>query len=206
MDRSGTSRNKARKSGRFEHLAEQLRGEGASEATITKEIAKQTAGRDADLERNTQAQREHEHHIDKVLEPQRRRLLDAEEPHQIDRDQEVNRSTDERSPRTAEPDSGRDHVAEQAENATRDPYIEQAIQEARDGQQDRLTRTRFTARAGTPRARRGPRSSKPNQDGRDPYIEQAIQEARERQESWERGIDPDRDNDRGYAAYLDMPR
>jgi conjugative relaxase-like TrwC/TraI family protein len=34
---------------------------------------------------------------------------------------------------------------------------------------------------------------------RDPYIEQAIQEARERQESWERGIDPDRDNDRGFG-------
>ena len=33
----------------------------------------------------------------------------------------------------------------------------------------------------------------------DPYIEQAIQEARERQESWERGIDPDRDNDRGFG-------
>lgn len=34
--------------------------------------------------------------------------------------------------------------------------------------------------------------------GRDPYIEQAIQQARERQQSWDRGIDPDRDNDRGF--------
>ena len=30
---------------------------------------------------------------------------------------------------------------------------------------------------------------------RDPYIERAIHEARDRQDSWERGIDPDRDND-----------
>jgi conjugative relaxase-like TrwC/TraI family protein len=33
---------------------------------------------------------------------------------------------------------------------------------------------------------------------RDPYIEQAIQEERERQQAWERGIDPDRENDRGF--------
>jgi hypothetical protein len=30
-----------------------------------------------------------------------------------------------------------------------------------------------------------------------PYIEQAIQEAQDRQQAWENGIDPDRDNDRG---------
>jgi hypothetical protein len=32
--------------------------------------------------------------------------------------------------------------------------------------------------------------------GRDTYIKQAIQEARERQEAWERGVGPERDNDR----------
>jgi hypothetical protein len=67
------------------HLAEHLRcNEGASEATITKEIAKQTAGHEADLERNTQAQAEHERHIDKVLHQQRQRLLDEEQ--RLDRD------------------------------------------------------------------------------------------------------------------------
>jgi conjugative relaxase-like TrwC/TraI family protein len=35
--------------------------------------------------------------------------------------------------------------------------------------------------------------------GRDPYIEQVLQEARDRQQAWEQGIDPDRDNDRGYG-------
>jgi conjugative relaxase-like TrwC/TraI family protein len=34
---------------------------------------------------------------------------------------------------------------------------------------------------------------------RDPYIEQAIQDAQDRQQAWEQGIDPDRDNDRGYG-------
>ena len=42
-------------------------------------------------------------------------------------------------------------------------------------------------------------SAQPEPD-RDPYIEQAIQEARERQEAWERGIEPERENDRGYAV------
>jgi hypothetical protein len=41
---------------------------------------------------------------------------------------------------------------------------------------------------------------------RDHYIEQAIQEAKERQESRERGIDPDRDNDRGLGIEWTEPR
>jgi hypothetical protein len=35
--------------------------------------------------------------------------------------------------------------------------------------------------------------------GRDPYIDQAIQEQQEHQQAWEHGIDPDRDNDRGFG-------
>ncbi len=31
-----------------------------------------------------------------------------------------------------------------------------------------------------------------------PYIEQAIQEAQDRQQAWEHGIEPDRENDRGF--------
>ncbi|HEY5045208.1 MAG TPA: MobF family relaxase [Solirubrobacteraceae bacterium] len=34
---------------------------------------------------------------------------------------------------------------------------------------------------------------------RDPYIEQAIQREQERQQAWEQGIDPARDNNRGYG-------
>jgi hypothetical protein len=35
--------------------------------------------------------------------------------------------------------------------------------------------------------------------GRDPYIDQAIQEAQDRQQEMERGIEQDRDNDRGFG-------
>jgi conjugative relaxase-like TrwC/TraI family protein len=84
VDRSGDVGEQAREVEAIEHLAEHLRNEGASEATITQEIAKQTAGREADLERNTQAQAEHERYIDKVLEQQRQRLLDEEQ--HLDRD------------------------------------------------------------------------------------------------------------------------
>jgi conjugative relaxase-like TrwC/TraI family protein len=138
VDRSSDAREQAREIAAIEHLAEYLRGEGASEATITKEIAKETAGREADLERNTQAQAEHERYIDKVLERQRKRLL-TEEQNQINHQRDT----------ATEPP---DHTPP-AQNADRDPYIEQAIQDAQD-----------------------------------------------RQQAWENGIDPDHDNDRGYAA------
>ena len=39
----------------------------------------------------------------------------------------------------------------------------------------------------------------PDRADRDPLIEQAIQAERDRQENWERDIDSDRDNDRGYG-------
>ncbi len=42
-------------------------------------------------------------------------------------------------------------------------------------------------------------NSQAQNTGRDPYIEQVIQEARDRQQAWEQGIEPDRDNDRGYG-------
>jgi conjugative relaxase-like TrwC/TraI family protein len=135
VDRSGDIDEQGQEVAAVEHLAEYMRGEGASEATITKEIAKETAGREADLERNTQASREHERHIDKILEQQRQRLLDEEQ-------NQINHQPD----ATTEP---QDHAA-QAKDADRDPYVEQAIQEAQD-----------------------------------------------RQQAWENGIDPDRDNDRG---------
>jgi conjugative relaxase-like TrwC/TraI family protein len=149
VDRSGDVSEQAREIQAIENLAEQLRGEGAGEATITKEIAKQTAGREADLERNTQAQAEHERYIDKLLEQQRQRLLDAEAPREIDRHRDTERDPD----------------TKQVEQASREP--------------EQVERT-----------------EKPE---RDPYIEQAIQQARDRQQAWEQGIDPDRDNDRGYG-------
>jgi conjugative relaxase-like TrwC/TraI family protein len=137
VDNSGDINEQAQEAAAIEQMAESLRNEGASEATITQEIAKQTAGREADLERNTQAQAEHERYIDKLLEQQRKRLL-AAELHQINH-----------QPDTAT--APQDHTAP-AKNPDRDPYIEEAIQQAR-----------------------------------------------ERQQAWEQGIDPDRDNDRGFG-------
>ncbi|HEY5344372.1 MAG TPA: AAA family ATPase [Solirubrobacteraceae bacterium] len=136
VDRSGDVNEQAQEASAIEHLAEYLRGEGASEATITQEIAKQTAGREADLERNTKAQREHERYIDKVLEQQRKRLLAAEQ-NQINHQRDTATEPQDRAAPATDPD-------------------------------------------------------------RDPYIEQAIQAAQERQQAWENGIDPNRDNDRGF--------
>jgi conjugative relaxase-like TrwC/TraI family protein len=82
VDRSGYVAEQAREVEAIEHLAERLRNQGAGEATITKEIA----GREAQLERNTQAQAEHERYIDQVLQQQRQRLLDEEQ--QLDRNRD----------------------------------------------------------------------------------------------------------------------
>ena len=184
VDRSGDVNEQAREVEAIEHLAEQLRAEGASEETITKEIAKQTEGRDAGLERNTQAQREHERHIDKVLNEQRQRLLDEEQRH-IDRDkaqlQEANA-----------PETDRERQPEQTTQLEPDePYIDRddpQLQEPSAPQADREHD-----------AGRDRHTDQDKEPTRDPYIEQAIQEAKERQESWERGIHPDHDNDRGFG-------
>ena len=105
VDRNGDVDEQAKEIQAIEHLAESMRNEGASEDTITQQIAKLTAGHEHDLQPHTQALNEHARHIDKVLEQQRQRLLDEE------------------------------HGIDQAKDAGRDPYIEQAIQQERDRQQ-----------------------------------------------------------------------
>jgi AAA domain/TrwC relaxase len=169
VDRSGNAGEQAREAEAIEHLAEQLRAEGATEATVTKEIAKQTAGRAADVERNTQAQAEHERHIDKILRKQRQRLLASEITREIDRDRDAGRDRDAEQAKDADPkQAGRDAApehAEQAEQAGRDPEQAERAEKAE----------------------------------RDPYIEQAIRAARDRQQAWEQGIDQDRANDRGFG-------
>ena len=129
---------------------------------------------------------------------QRQRLLDSEQPRAIDPEHDPERAADERPAPTAEPTDGRDPNAEQAEKTTRDPYIDQAIQEARERQQDHEPE-RESQHEPPHLERDEPTIEQAQEDARDPYIEQAIQEARERQESWDRGIDPDRDNDRGFG-------
>jgi conjugative relaxase-like TrwC/TraI family protein len=106
VDRSGDVNEQAEEVQAIEDLAESMRSQGASEETITQEIAKLTAGSEHDLQPHTQALNEHGRYIDQVLEQQRQRLLDEEQQH-----------------------------IEHAKDTGRDPYIEQAIQEERDSQQ-----------------------------------------------------------------------
>jgi conjugative relaxase-like TrwC/TraI family protein len=118
VDRSGDVNEQAEEIQAIEDLAESMRNQGASEETITKEIAELTAGSEHDLQPHTQALTEHERYIDQVLEQQRQRLLDEEQ--QLARDQDNDRQ---------------EHQPDQAQDSGRDPYIEQAIQEERDRQQ-----------------------------------------------------------------------
>ena len=119
VDRNGDVNEQAQEIQAIEDLAESMRNQGASEETITQEIAKLTAGSEHDLQPHTQALNEHERYIDKVLEQQRQRLLDEEQ--QLDRDQDNDPERQQHEPAQLEP-------------SQRDPYIEQAIQEERDRQ------------------------------------------------------------------------
>jgi hypothetical protein len=205
VDRSGDVNEQAEEVQAIEDLAESMRNQGASEETITQQIAKQTAGREADLERNTRAQREHERYVDKVLEQQRGRLLDEEQRHTEqakDADRDPDRTTGDRPSPIAEPD------------ADRDPYIEAAIQQERDRQQawerdtepdinnDRQLDQPTEPKSGERSVDqdKGPEREvdRPKGPERDP-IQQAIEAERDRQENWERGIDSDRENDRGFG-------
>jgi conjugative relaxase-like TrwC/TraI family protein len=121
VDHTGDVNEQAEEVQVIEDLAESMRNEGASEETITQEIAKLTAGREADLQPHTQALTQHARYIDQVLEQQRQRLLDEEQQHihnaqKPDRESEPNQQA-------------------QLEPGQRDSYIEQAIQEERDRQQ-----------------------------------------------------------------------
>jgi conjugative relaxase-like TrwC/TraI family protein len=120
VDRNGNATEQAKEIAAIEHLAQQLRGEGANETTITKQLAKLTAGREAVLERNTKAQREHERHIDKILKQQRQQIRGEEHQHNNQGNTQPQAAT------TPETDRQQQH----------DPYIEQAIQDARDRQQN----------------------------------------------------------------------
>jgi ATP-dependent exoDNAse (exonuclease V) alpha subunit len=117
VDRSGDVNEQAEEIQAIEDLAESMRNQGASEETITQEIAKMTAGSEHELQPHTQALNEHERYIDQVLEQQRQQLLD--EDHQLARDQ----------------DNDPNRQPNQAQHSGRDPYIEQAIQQERDRQQ-----------------------------------------------------------------------
>ena len=117
VDRSGDVNEQAQEIQVIEDLAQSMRNQGASEETITQEIAKLTAGSEHDLQPHTQALTQHARYIDQVLEQQRQRLLD-EEQHQL----ELRQGND------------RDRQPER-QPVERDPYIEQALQQEQERQQ-----------------------------------------------------------------------
>jgi conjugative relaxase-like TrwC/TraI family protein len=121
VDRSGDVNEQAEEVQAIEDLAELMRTQGASEETITQEIAELTAGSEADLQPHTQALNEHGRYIDQVLEQQRQRLLDEDQ--QLARDQHNDRDRQQHQPAQLEP-------------GEHDPYIQQAIQEEQDRQQE----------------------------------------------------------------------
>jgi conjugative relaxase-like TrwC/TraI family protein len=120
VDHNGDVNEQAEEIQAIEDLAESMRNQGASEETITKEIAELTARSEHDLQPHTQALTEHERYIDKVLDQQRQRLLDEEQQH-------IYAQEPDREPQQ--------HQLSQLDRGERDPYIEQAIQEERDRQQ-----------------------------------------------------------------------
>ena len=121
----------------IERRAELMRDQGADEATIVKQIAQEGSDPDAKWTRTNQQEQGAVREIGNIIEEMRQRQLDWDRQAQLDRDRDT------------------------------------------DGDPDRD-------------------ADQPQQADRDPWIEQAIQQEQERQQAWEQGIDPDRDNGRGF--------
>jgi conjugative relaxase-like TrwC/TraI family protein len=179
VDRTGNVNEKAREVEAIEKLAEHLRGQGADEATITKAIAKQTAGPEAALERNTKVQRDHEKHIEKILDKQRKRLIDHELA--LDRNRDLYPTAD-RSPEIERESTGPraeiDRPAEIAQPTANRPSAND------NPEADRMVEP--------------PSPVDPADDSKQ-EIQAAIEVEHERQQNWERGIEPDNDLDRGFG-------
>jgi conjugative relaxase-like TrwC/TraI family protein len=179
VDRTGDLNEKAREVETIEKLAEHLRGQGADEATITKAIAKQTAGPEAALERNTKVQRDHQKHIEKILNKQRKRLIDQELA--LDRNRDLYPPAD-RSPAVEGESTGPraeiDRPAEIAHPSANRPSAND------NPEADRTVE---------------PPAPVDPADDRKQEIQAAIEAEQERQQNWERGIEPDNDLDRGFG-------
>jgi hypothetical protein len=131
-----------------------MRREGADEITIIKQIAQEDSDPDTKWTRPTQDKQRYEREIAEIVKKQQQRQLDQEQ-------QQADREPQHSQPAQREP--GEQNI-DKAHDATHDPSTEQA-----------------------------------EHADRDPYIEQAIQDAQDRQQAWEQGIDPDRDNDRSFG-------
>ena len=84
------------------------------------------------------------------------------------------------------------HVIEQSQ--AREPVT---TQEANTPQADREGQPDQPAQPEPPGSDTA--NSQAKDTDRDPYIDQVIQEAQDRQQAWEQGTEPDRDNDRGFG-------
>jgi hypothetical protein len=202
----------------IERQALLMRDQGVDEATIVKEIAQEHSNPDATGTRTTQDKRRYEREIADVVEKQQQRRLDEElHSHQaLDRDGEPHRDVD--RPRDADRDD--QQGSHQASGRGEEPDIELREVDLRDlfqPQRDRLRdwegsidqdhQVNQADKADhhdrdIDQPQGGDRHNDPSTD-RDPYIEQAIQEERDRQQAWDQGIDPDRDNDRDMGFEID---
>jgi conjugative relaxase-like TrwC/TraI family protein len=132
----------------IERRAELMRREGADEITIVKQIAQEDSDPDTKWTRPTQDTQKYAREIAEILKKQRQRQLDRAQQ-QNNREPQHDQPAQREQPAQLGPDG---HSIDKAEDTDRDPYIEQAIQDAQD-----------------------------------------------RQQAWENGINPDRDNDRGFG-------
>jgi hypothetical protein len=192
-----------------------MRNQGASHDEFLGEVAKRYQGPEAKkllAEDDHEKEQKRQLHLDKIWFAKQKERIEREEQLTKEREAAVKNletgngieperdALDPADLDLIEPniDLAADPQHETPPPVERDPYIEQAIQEARERQQSHEPE-RESQHQPTHAERDEPTIEPAEENGRDPYIQQAIDEARDRQESWDRGIDPDRENDRGFG-------
>jgi hypothetical protein len=162
-----------------------MRNQGASHDEFLAEVAKRYKGPEAKkllAEHNREKEQKRQQHLD--------RISYAEHKEQHEREEQLANER-QAAAKSLQTGNGIEPERDALDPADHD-LIEPNIDLTADPEHD-------TARPPSDRSAEIHEPATETGHDRDPYIEQAIQEARERQESWERGIDPDRDNDRGFG-------
>jgi conjugative relaxase-like TrwC/TraI family protein len=162
-----------------------MRNQGASHDEFLAEVAKRYQGPEAKkllAEHNREKEQKRQQHLD--------RISDAEHKEQHEREEQLANER-QAAAKSLQTGNGIEPERDALDPADLD-LIEPNIDLTADPKHD-------TARPPSDRSAEIHEPATETGHDRDPYIEQAIQEARERQESWEQGIDPDRDNDRGLG-------
>lgn len=192
-----------------------MRNQGASHDQFLGEVAKRYQGPEAKkllAEDDHEKEQKRQLHLDKIWFAKQKERIEREEQLTKEREAAVKNletgngieperdALDPADLDLIEPniDLAADPQHETPPPVERDPYIEQAIQEARERQQSHEPE-RESQHQPTHAERDEPTIEPAEENGRDPYIQQAIDEARDRQESWDRGIDPDNDINNGFG-------